>query len=49
MKFTSYDKMSKKDRKLADSKKRVALEFSPVTRVKPSAKVYNRKRWKNEL
>lgn len=43
----SKSKMSKKARKELDKQKRVIWEFSPVSRVKPSKKVYNRK-WSRE-
>lgn len=44
--FTSYEKLSKKQKKEFDNVKRVTWDFKPVTRVKPSAKVYNRQRLK---
>ena len=37
------NKMSKKARKELNDQKRVTWDFSPVTRVKPSKKIYNRK------
>ena len=40
----SKSKMSKKERAKLDREKRVIWEFSPVTRIKPSKKIYNRKR-----
>lgn len=40
----SYNKMSKKQKKELNSKKRTTWNFVPVTRVKPSGKVYNRKK-----
>lgn len=40
----SKNKMSKKAQKELNSQKRVTWEFSPVSRVKQSKKVYNRKR-----
>jgi hypothetical protein len=40
----SKNKMSKKARKELNKVKRVTWEFSPVSRVKPSKKVYNRKK-----
>ena len=42
--FKSYDKMSKLYKKKVDSLKRACWEFSPVTRVKPSAKLYKREK-----
>lgn len=43
----SKNKMSKKARKELNKEQRVTWGFSPVSRVKPSAKVYNRKRLRN--
>lgn len=43
----SKNKMSKKARKELNKAKRVTWDFSPVSRVKPSKKVYNR-RWSRE-
>lgn len=43
----SLSKMSKKERKKLNAQKRVTWDFSPVSRVKPSKKVYSRK-WKEE-
>ena len=40
----SYNKMSKKQKKEYNQLKRNMWDFRPVTRVKPSAKVYNRKK-----
>ena len=40
-------KLSKKARKELNKQKRVTWDFSPVSRVKPSKKVYNR-RWSRE-
>lgn len=37
-------KMSKKAQKKFNSQKRVTWDFSPITRVKPSKKIYSRKR-----
>lgn len=37
-------KMSKKAQKELNSQKRVTWDFSPITRVKPSKKIYSRKR-----
>lgn len=42
--FVPAEKMSKKKRKELNSAKRTEWAFSPVTRVKPSKKIYNRKR-----
>ena len=41
-----YRKLSKKDRKAMDAKKRVTWGFSPVTRKKENGKAYNRKKAK---
>ena len=46
--MVSYNKMSKKQRKEINNQRRTEWNFSPVTRVKPSAKVYNRKKVKYE-
>ena len=43
----SKSKLSKKARKELNKQKRVTWDFSPVSRVKPSKKVYNR-RWSRE-
>ena len=43
----SKSKLSKKARKELNKQKRVTWNFSPVSRVKPSKKVYNR-RWSRE-
>ena len=40
----SKSKMSKKERAKLDREKRVTWEFSPITRVKQSKKIYNRKK-----
>ena len=40
----SKSKMSKKARRELNKQKRVTWEFSPVSRIKMSKKVYNRKR-----
>lgn len=40
----SKSKMSKKAQKELNSQKRVTWGFSPVSRVKPSKKIYNRKK-----
>ena len=44
----SKNKMSKKTRKELNKTKRVTWEFCPVSRVKPSKKVYERRRYRNE-
>lgn len=46
--MVSYNKLSKKAKKELNDKKRVTWGFSPISRVKPSAKIYNRKRMKGE-
>ena len=46
-KLVSKNKLSKKARRELDKQKRVTWDFSPVSRVKPSKKVYNR-RWSRE-
>ena len=43
-KFVEYSKMSKKRQKEENSKKRNTWACSPVTRVVPSKKIYNRKK-----
>lgn len=43
----SKSKLSKKARKELNKQKRVTWDFSPVSRVKPSKKIYNR-RWSRE-
>lgn len=49
-KFVSRDKMSKKDRKELDSKKRNTWgNTNPVTKVQSNKKAYDRKRDKKEL
>lgn len=40
----SKSKMSKKAQRELNAKKRVTWDFSPVSRVKQSKKIYNRKR-----
>ena len=42
--MTPKSKMSKRERAALDRKKRTMWEFNPITRVKPSAKMYNRKK-----
>lgn len=44
--FIPYNKMSKKQRAAHNKQQRVTWEFSPTTRVKPSKKLYNRKKVK---
>ena len=39
-----FGKLSKKDRRALDAKKRVTWAFTPVSRVKQSKKVYKRAR-----
>ena len=48
----SYGKLSKKEKKAYNAKRRVVWGFCPVTRKKKSAKVYNRKkarRWEEDV
>lgn len=45
--MVSKNKMSKKAQRELNAKKRVSWEFSPVTRVKASKKIYDRK-WRYE-
>ena len=40
----SYDKMSKKEKKAYDEKRRLVWAISPVTRKKESGKAYSRKK-----
>ena len=42
--FTPYEKMSKKQKKEYNKARRATWDFKPVTRVKASAKVYDRKK-----
>ena len=42
-KFISYSKKSKRAQREDDAAKRTLWAFSPITRVKPSGKVYNRR------
>lgn len=44
MKFTQKEKMNKRQRLEMNKANRVTWNFSPVTRVKPSAKIYNRRK-----
>ena len=46
MKFISYNKNSTKAKRTDDLAKRVIWGFSPVTRIKQSKNVYNRKKEK---
>ena len=43
-KMVSYHKLSKKARRDHDKQKRIVWEICPISRVKESKKVYNRKR-----
>lgn len=43
-KFVPYEKLSAKERRQADRQRRASWIMSPVTRVKESGKIYNRKR-----
>jgi len=43
-KFVPREKLSKRKRKEADGKNRLAWDISPVTRLKESKKVYKRKK-----
>lgn len=44
MKFIPAEKMSKKQKAKENSKRRTTWDFSPITRVKPSKKVYKREK-----
>jgi len=46
--FIPYEKMSKKDKAALNKKRRVKWGFSPVTRKKPSGKIYDRKKAKRD-
>ncbi len=51
-KMISYDKMSKKQKKAHDAKRRVVWQFSPVTRKKESGKAYSRRKarkWEEDV
>ena len=49
-KFISYEKMSKKQQRQVDAAKRGSWGLvKPITKVKPSGKVYNRKAAKQAL
>jgi hypothetical protein len=47
VRMISKNKLSKKARRELDKQKRVTWDFSPVSRIKESKKVYNRKRLRN--
>ncbi len=44
MDFTPRNKMSKKAKRQLDNSKRKVWDFRPTIRIKPSAKIYNRKK-----
>ena len=44
MKFTSEQKMGKRERSALNKSRRTTWEFSPITRVKPSKKLYKREK-----
>lgn len=46
--FVSESKMSKRQKAALNKQKRNTWDFSPVTRVKPSKKIYDRKKVKYE-
>ena len=47
-KFVSYEKMSKKQQKIVNASKRGSWgNVKPITKVKASAKIYNRKKKQN--
>lgn len=49
-KFVSYDKKSKKEKRLEDNKKRNCWNVSPVTKVVPDkTKQYNRQKFKKGI
>lgn len=50
-KFVSYEKLSKKAKKLIDAKKRTIWNVKPLTKMVESKKSYNRadKSWKAEF
>ena len=48
-KFIPRDKLSKKARRLLDSRKRKTWAFNPATRSVESRKTYNRKRKSHEF
>ena len=43
-KFIPYDKLSKKEKRKRNAAKRSMWQIKPTSRIKDSAKVYNRKR-----
>ena len=44
-KFIAYEKLSKKEQKKLNAEKRKTWgDIKPITKVKPSAKLYNRKK-----
>ena len=47
MKFTEYKKLSKKAQKQINAERRATWDCSPVSKVVPSKKVYNRKKSKD--
>ena len=48
-KFTSYSKSSKKEKKRIDAMKRNIWSVSPITRVPPNPKAYNRNQEKQKF
>lgn len=42
--FVPFDKLSKKEQRSLNRLKRTEWQFSPVTRVRPSKKIYDRKK-----
>lgn len=46
--FVSESKMSKRQKAALNKQKRNTWDFSPITRVKPSKKIYDRKKVKYE-
>ena len=46
--FVPFEKMSKKEKTARNKTKRIEWGFSPVTRTKPSGKIYNRKKVDHE-
>ena len=45
MKFTMYEKMNKRQRAALNRQRRRIWDVPPVTKVVPSKKIYNRKRY----
>ena len=45
--FVSRDKMSRKNRRAMDRTKRTVWEMSPVTKIRESGKLYNRRKLKS--